>query len=67
MTANKHTPDWNVLGPELLEAANLVRAALVKHGEWDDGCFYFGGKSASELQSPLAALTAAIAKAGGAA
>lgn len=51
--------------PELLEAASLIRAALQKHGEWDDGCFYFGGKSASELQYPIAALTAAIAKATG--
>lgn len=51
--------------PELLEAANLMRAALQKYGDWDDGCFYYNGKSASELQSPIASLGAAIAKATG--
>ena len=30
MTANKHTPDWNVVGPELLEALIRLEAELVE-------------------------------------
>lgn len=51
---------------ELIEAANLMHAALQKHGEWDDGCFYYGGKAASELQSPISSLVAALSRMRGA-
>lgn len=36
-----------------------------RYGEWDDGCFYYRGTSASELQEPLQKGRAALARVGG--
>lgn len=47
---------------ELIEAANMMRTTLQMHGEWDDGCFYYGGMAASELQGPISSLSAAISR-----
>jgi hypothetical protein len=49
--------------PELLEACKFILSRLQINGEWDDGCFYYNGKSATELESPIAQLQAAIKKA----
>ncbi len=51
--------------PNLLDACKLVLSRLQINGEWDDGCFYYNGKSASELQDPIARLQQAIALAEG--
>ena len=53
--------------PELLEALKLFDQRVRQHGNFDDGCFYYGATSASELQEPLEKARAAIAKAMGAA
>jgi hypothetical protein len=37
-------------------------AAVQEHGDWDDGCFYHSGKSASELQLPIALSGAALVR-----
>ena len=37
---------------------DVIRAmieCLERYGNWDDGCFYYAGRSASELQEPLLA------------
>jgi len=47
---------------EMRRALTMFRERIMQHGEWDDGCFYYRGTSASELQEPLrlaAALTSA--------
>lgn len=46
---------------KLLAACKLIEKRLLTHGEWDDGCFYYAGHSASELEEPLGKLKAAIA------
>jgi hypothetical protein len=56
---------WNRRVPspdmrEAVEALTLMRDRLLQNGEWDDGCFYYHGTSASELQEPLALADAAI-------
>lgn len=47
MTA-KPKPDQH-----LSAALGLLVSTIEKHGNWDDGCFYYNGTSASELQEPL--------------
>lgn len=49
----------------LLDACKLTLERLQRHGDWDDGCFYYNGKSASELQDPIAQLQFAITRAEG--
>lgn len=41
-------------------AAELLRV-IEANGEWEDGCFYYHYRSASELQAPLIALRKALA------
>lgn len=50
---------------ELIEAASLLVAQIELHGDMDDGCFYYNGRSASELQTPLHDACAALARAKG--
>jgi hypothetical protein len=38
---------------ELEALVELFRARIEQNGNWDDGCFYHNGRSASELQEPL--------------
>lgn len=38
---------------ELAEIVEMFRSRIKQRGEWDDGCFYHNGTSASELQEPL--------------
>lgn len=41
---------------ELVDAKAIIRMfaeRISANGEWDDGCFYYRGTSASELQEPL--------------
>lgn len=52
--------------PDLLEALTKLVARIEGHGSWDEGCFYYAGRSASELQDPLKKALAVIAKAEGA-
>lgn len=47
---------------ELIESTSLLVAQLVLHGDMDDGCFYYNGRSASELQTPMADVSAALAR-----
>ena len=35
------------------EVLRMYRERLQRNGVWDDGCFYYGNTSASELQEPL--------------
>jgi hypothetical protein len=51
--------------PELLEALKKFQDAMLRFGNWDDGCFYYNNRSASELQRPIEAAWVAIAKAEG--
>lgn len=46
----------------LIESTSLLVAQLVLHGDMDDGCFYYNGRSASELQTPMADVSAALAR-----
>lgn len=55
---------WSA-APDLLEALKMFVQRMAMHGEWDDGCFYYSKKSASELQEPIIDAWAAIAKAEG--
>lgn len=47
---------------ELIEATSLLTAQLALHGDMDDGCFYYNGRSASELQTPMADVRVALAR-----
>ena len=47
----------------LLAALKLFNARVLFHGDWDEGCFYYFGKSAAELQEPLNRAGAAISAA----
>jgi hypothetical protein len=49
----------------LINAANVLGYTLHAHGNWDDGCFYYGGHSATELEYPLKQLDATIEAAQG--
>ena len=51
--------------PDFAKAAEDMCAALSRFGDWDDGCFYYNGTSAPELQAPFQALADAVAKARG--
>ncbi len=52
---------------ELVAAAKALLDTLEKHGEWEDArCFYYQGRSASELQQPMQSLRAALNARGGA-
>ena len=60
------------LGEQTREAADhidrlemvvrMMRDRLLKNGEWDDGCFYYHGTSASEMQEPLALAGAVLSR-----
>ncbi len=47
--------------PNLLDACKFILSRLQSNGDWDEGCFYYSGKSASELQAPIERLQKAIA------
>ncbi len=47
---------------DLVEAATLTLSRLQADGDWDDGCFYYNGTSASELQLPIEKLQSALKK-----
>lgn len=49
----------------LVKALEMFVERVERHGNWDDGCFYYGATSASELQDPLSLARAALAKAKG--
>lgn len=51
--------------PDLYAALEAFVERMQSHGDWDDGCFYYGGKSASELQEPIRLARAALAAARG--
>jgi len=51
--------------PEMLAALRDFVTAMEKWGDWDEGCFYYGGKAAPELRSRIKSARAAIAKAEG--
>lgn len=44
-----------------VEGLRLFVDTILKHGEYDDGCFYYHGKSASELEFPLSGARAILA------
>jgi hypothetical protein len=39
--------------PKLLRVVTMFIEILSEHGDWEEGCFYYNGSSASELQLPL--------------
>lgn len=45
---------------ELLAAAKSIQSQINRGGNWEDGCFYYNGRSASELQGPMIRLSDAI-------
>ncbi len=47
-----HTPSQQT-SADVREALVLFLDAMDTHGNWDDGCFYYAGRSASELQRPI--------------
>lgn len=49
---------------ELVSACEMIKKRLLTHGDgdWDDGCFYYAGHSAPELEEPLNLIKAAITK-----
>jgi hypothetical protein len=49
----------------VLNAANILGETLVRHGNWDDGCFYYAGRSAPELEWPIRNLDATVDEAQG--
>jgi len=49
----------------LRNALQMFVAHMVEYGIWDDGCFYYNGRSASELQEPITAAKAALKTAEG--
>ena len=51
--------------PELLTAVDLFLDRMNRFGYWEDGCFYYGGKSASEFEEVISRATEAIDKAEG--
>jgi hypothetical protein len=44
----------------LRDAGECLLGAISHGGEWDDGCFYFNDKSASELQPSMRKMSAAL-------
>ena len=49
---------------KLVEALKTTQTRLLNHGEWDEGCFYYAGKSASSLEEPLNLMMQALKEAG---
>lgn len=45
---------------ELEAALSGLAGVIERHGDWDDGCFYYSRTSAPELQGPLLAARAAL-------
>ena len=45
---------------ELIESTCVLRSRLCLHGDWEDGCYYYNGYSAPELQDPMAQVDAAL-------
>lgn len=48
---------------DLLAACKAILDTLYKHGEFDDGAFYYAGRAASEFEPPLVTMKAAYDKA----
>jgi len=44
----------------LREVVAMFFDRVSRHGDWDDGCFYYKGTSAPELQEPLRRARAAL-------
>ena len=42
------------------QAARELLAVLERVGDWDDGCFYYHGNTASELEKPMQDLADAL-------
>lgn len=51
---------------DLLDAAEKMNAVIDKFSDYDEGCFYYNQRAASELYEPFILLKSAIAKAKGA-
>jgi hypothetical protein len=56
-----HTPSQQI-NAEVREALVLFLNAMDTYGNWDDGCFYYAERSASELQRPIELARAALSK-----
>jgi hypothetical protein len=69
--AYAEVPDWTLRQwlakaealVALIAAAREISAVLSRFGDWEDGCFYYNGTTASELEGPQQALADAIEKA----
>lgn len=44
------------------QAARELLAVLERFGDWDDGCFYYNGRSAPEFETPMQDLADALEK-----
>lgn len=51
---------------DLIKAVGALRSRLLVGGEIVDGCYYYNGYSAPELQTPMADVEAALAHVKGA-
>lgn len=45
-----------------LAIVRMFKERIERHGNWDEGCFYYGNTSASELQEPLRLAAEALAQ-----
>jgi hypothetical protein len=58
---------WENNFDDLVKALESFIAVTHEHGTMDDGCFYYAGRSAPELQQQIESACAALAKAKGSA
>lgn len=42
------------------KALEAFMSAMKTHGQWDDGCFYYSRRSASELEHPMRLASTAL-------
>jgi hypothetical protein len=43
----------SIKGTQANDVIRMFMDRMDRFGKWEDGCFYYGGKSASELQEPI--------------
>lgn len=55
--------ELSALNAELLSLVYDFMHRMESFGNWDDGCFYYNGAAASELQRPIEIAQEVIAKA----
>lgn len=63
---NMTEDEWKMVAasPRLLKVAQAFLSFMARFGNWDDGCFYYNGTTASELEKPIQEAEAALVAAG---